>query len=544
MNAESSSDNDIHGEGSQSQQQDLRMAQEVSVEEPEVNNEMEHYEEEPGDYDEEQQDEEDQEAEDDEEQYEMDEHEEQIILQQPAPMNVHLVDEEAEGEEMMGEYAMEDDNEDLDEDDLLSDEEMDDMPSDEEDQMMMPVGMGGHHHRGRHGRNERVLQRDILFDAGGAPPGHAAFVGARLRLEREHAVADLGRAPGGLARGSHDFGPNWSQEEEEVSQILRNLRGLAQNGAAAGPEPNPHAPGQVAPQPLNHRYRIELEVASQFKDRRQQLAQAKKSIEQIKQEQAKPSNNQVSSVFQIVKPLDLHGECLLAQAIDQEFWRSALTRESIMVEEDRAERKKQADSAATLAQLLQLGLFEEESDEDDPASAGARAFLSAEAAPFHPGGFSQVVPHRGLFREVLGEQLGQHAMIQERLMGIRMDIERLLQDGVVAGMREPLFDLDEPFGFGGVFGAHPPRRLEQERARVNEANARRDVRELAATWESALFRVPEASQQENAQSIAQQMIDGGQVLVEEVEPLVPPSGSAEDEVRSSSEASQPRPPNP
>jgi len=34
---------------------------------------------------------------------------------------------------MMGEYAMEDDNEDLDEDDLLSEEEMDDMPSDEED---------------------------------------------------------------------------------------------------------------------------------------------------------------------------------------------------------------------------------------------------------------------------------------------------------------------------------------------------------------------------------------------------------------------------
>jgi hypothetical protein len=281
MNAESSSDNDIHGEGAQSQQQDLQMAQEVGVDEPEVNNEMEHYEDEPGDYDEEQQDEEDPEVEDDEEQYEMDEQEEQMILQQPAPMNVHLVgEEEAEGEEMMGEYAMEDDNEDLDEDDLLSEEEMDDMPSDEEDQMMMPVGMGGHHHRGRHGRNERVLQRDILFDAGDAPPGRAAFVlGDGLRLEREQAVADLGRAPGGHARGSRDFGPNWSQEEEEVARILRNLRGLGQNGGAAGPEPNPHPPGQVAAQPLNHRYAIELEVASQFKDSRQQLAQAKKSIE-------------------------------------------------------------------------------------------------------------------------------------------------------------------------------------------------------------------------------------------------------------------------
>lgn len=97
-----------------------------------------------------------------------------------------------------------------------------------------------------------------------------------------------------------------------------------------------------------------------------------------------------------------------------------------MVEEDRAERKKRADSAATLAQLLELGLFEEESDEDDPVNSGSRAFLSVESAPFQPGGFAQVIPHRGLFREVLGEQLGQHGMIQERLMGIRMDIERLL----------------------------------------------------------------------------------------------------------------------
>ena len=40
------------------------------------------------------------------------------------------------------------------------------------------------------------------------------------------------------------------------------------------------------------------------------------------------------------------------------------------------------------------------------------------------------------------------------------------------------------------------------------------------------------------------MLDSGQVLVEEVEPLVPASGSAEDEVRSSSEVSQPRPPVP
>lgn len=265
------------------------MAQEVVLQQPEANNEMENSEEDPGDYDEEQQDEEDQ-GEDDEEQFEMDEAEEQIILQQQNPMNVRLADEAAyeaeveEAEEMMGEYAMEDDNEDMDEEDL-DDEEMDDMPSDEDDQMMMPVGMGAHHNRGRHARNERVLQRDILFNLGEAPLGHAAFMGDRLRLERENAAADLARAQGMLNRGSNNFGPNWSQEEEAVSQILRNLRGLPQSNAAAGLGPaaaqefNPNAPGQVAAQPLNHRYRIELEIAQQFKDSRQQLAQAKKSIE-------------------------------------------------------------------------------------------------------------------------------------------------------------------------------------------------------------------------------------------------------------------------
>jgi len=204
-----------------------------------------------------------------------------------------------------------------------------------------------------------------------------------------------------------------------------------------------------------------------------------------------------------------------------------------MVEEDKAERKKREESAETLAQLLNQGLFEDESDDDDSQNGGARV----------GEGGALVIPHRGLFREVIGEQLGQHGMIQERLMGIRMDIERLLQEGVVAGMRDPLLDLDEPFGFGGVLGApHHPRRLEQERARVNQANARRDVRELAATWESALFRAPEASQQETASSIAQRMIDSGQVVIEEVEPIVPPSGSPNNNrERSSSEVSMSRP---
>jgi len=36
----------------------------------------------------------------------------------------------------------------------------------------------------------------------------------------------------------------------------------------------------------------------------------------IKKEQANPANNQISEVFQILKPIDLLGECQLAQAID------------------------------------------------------------------------------------------------------------------------------------------------------------------------------------------------------------------------------------
>ena len=55
-------------------------------------------------------------------------------------------------------------------------------------------------------------------------------------------------------------------------------------------------------------------------------------------------------------------------------------------------------------------------------------------------------------------------MIQDRLLGIRMDIERLLQEGAAAGLRDPILDhLEDPFGLGGLFGGggpgYPPRHL-------------------------------------------------------------------------------------
>ena len=84
-----------------------------------------------------------------------------------------------------------------------------------------------------------------------------------------------GAGPGRVAAES--YGPNWSREEEEVSQVLRNLRGLASNASNQAQQPNPGALG--APANQNYRYRIEMEVCSHFSGSNPLLSQAKKSIE-------------------------------------------------------------------------------------------------------------------------------------------------------------------------------------------------------------------------------------------------------------------------
>ena len=86
-----------------------------------------------------------------------------------------------------------------------------------------------------------------------------------------------------------------------------------------------------------------MEICSQFSGSNALLAQAKKSIEQIKQEQAKPSNNQLSTIFQILKPIDLQGQCAIAQQIDKEFWKGAISRDARRIEEERKERKERAE---------------------------------------------------------------------------------------------------------------------------------------------------------------------------------------------------------
>ena len=243
------------------------------------------------------------------------------------------------------------DGDDHDEDDDL-DDDFDDLPSDEDDGgLFLPMGMGGHLARHRAGgRNNQAHARDILFNVpeGGAGLGLMGPPGDRMRVGGlERGYVRLGgwpeRYPGGQAAGAN-YGPNWSREEEEVSQTLRNLRGMSGSNGGQGPHaPQPHGlgpprPGQ--PQLQNCRYRIELDIARQFNDASNQahLSQAKKSIEQIKQEQSKPANNQISSIFQILKPIDLQGLCTIAQAIEAEFIKGSINRDNRRIEEERAER--------------------------------------------------------------------------------------------------------------------------------------------------------------------------------------------------------------
>jgi len=71
---------------------------------------------------------------------------------------------------------------------------------------------------------------------GAAGVGLLGPPGDRMRLDRAGGPGfgyqvRVGGAPHARdADGSINYGPNWSREEEEVSQALRNLRGLSING--------------------------------------------------------------------------------------------------------------------------------------------------------------------------------------------------------------------------------------------------------------------------------------------------------------------------
>jgi hypothetical protein len=295
MNAESDeSDDDIHGEGSHSQQQDLQMQEnqaEAIIQQIEVDHE--------GQMDD------GEEAVEDEEDFvganEEDEYDEENPREEEDPDEDEGNLDEMEDDEDLGElhiganhgHVVDDAEEDLMEGDLDEhemdgeeqedemDDDFDDLPSDEEDDgRYLPWGMAGHHGRHRGGRSAHQNQRDILFSApdgaGGGPLGHAE----PLRLERAGGrMAYLVRASGaGPGRsGQENYGPNWSREEEEVSQILRNLRGLSAHASNPPLQPNPGALG--VPPNQSYRYRIEMEVCSHFSGSNPLLSQAKKSIE-------------------------------------------------------------------------------------------------------------------------------------------------------------------------------------------------------------------------------------------------------------------------
>ena len=88
--------------------------------------------------------------------------------------------------------------------------------------------------------------------------------------------------------------------------------------------------------------------------------------------------------------------------------------------------------------MLQLGWYGDDSDEED--SFGAAVQGNGGSGPLHPS--------TGLFQEILAggaARAGPASMIQDRLLGIRMDIERLLQEGAAAGLRDPILDhLEDP----------------------------------------------------------------------------------------------------
>lgn len=108
--------------------------------------------------------------------------------------------------------------------------------------------------------------------------------------------------------------------------------------------------------------------------------------------------------------------------------------------------------------VLEQSIFADESDEDDGPLRNI--------APINPYRDEPPGPGR------LGDP---HGLIQGRLMDIRMDIERLLHEGVAAGIRDPILEMDYPLGFGGIFGGggpgYPPRQFhplpQRERDRVN-----------------------------------------------------------------------------
>ena len=75
-------------------------------------------------------------------------------------------------------------------------------------------------------------------------------------------------------------------------------------------------------------------------------------------------NNHISTIFQILKPIDLHGCCQLAETLENEFWRSNNNRIKYQIEEDRKDRKANQISEADKLTLIESGLVDDDSDDE------------------------------------------------------------------------------------------------------------------------------------------------------------------------------------
>lgn len=69
-------------------------------------------------------------------------------------------------------------------------------------------------------------------------------------------------------------------------------------------------------------------------------------------------------MFQIIKPIDIHGQCLVAQQIDQEFLKGVKQREEHVIEQEKKDKKKAVDSGQINQRPYQV--LEDDSDEEEP----------------------------------------------------------------------------------------------------------------------------------------------------------------------------------
>jgi hypothetical protein len=83
--------------------------------------------------------------------------------------------------------------------------------------------------------------------------------------------------------------------------------------------------------------------------------------------------------------------------------------------------------------------------------------------------------------------------------------------------------------------------LQRGRDAANQANAGRDAREQAVNWDTSLFRAPEVTAQDHAQSMMQAMMSDGQIVIDEIEQPAAAAVGDEDAKSSEMSASQSRP---